>query len=197
MSPRGVGISLERDEAVVEGRAKGPSITYYSIPGVVITQVTTHIITNGADRYAGWVARTPIVVDQLAIEVTAAGTNTRFGFYRADRDWQPIGAPLADSGSIDVTALGVKTYTPTDPILVRPGRYLSVNNADASVTLRAVRAANIAPVSSGLTASAYLTTGSVARAYGAFPTPGTAWDSETADANGGWRHQVFYRIVRP
>ena len=199
MSPRGVGLALERDEAVAEGRAKGGGVTYYTVPGVSLNSTSIQTVTLNQLRYGGgWIARTPMMVDQLAAEVTtAAGTNFRIGFYRADRDWQPYGAPLADSGNLDSTGLGVKTYTPSTPILVRPGRYISVVCCDGSPVLRTVRGSAAAAINTTLGSNPFNQFGLTAFTYAALPTPPPAYNVGSSISVGGWGHLVFYRIVSP
>lgn len=199
MSPLAPGLVLERDESAVEGRPKRSGETYYIVPGVQIGAVSTTGLSNDIDVYTGWFNRTPIVIDQLAFEVSGSSAgNARCGFYRADRDWQPIGAPLADSGDISTGTTGVKTYTPSTPIIVRPGRYLSVINASATPTVRVFRGSSPgAIIQSELGASLFVTAVSVSRSYAAFPTPGTAWTTDAASGNLGWFNIVVYRVLTP
>jgi hypothetical protein len=182
---------------IVVGRAKGSGTTYYSIPGAGITTNTSNATVADTDYYAPWLASTPIIIDQLAIHVVtvSAGTVARIGFYAADTDWQPTGAPLADSGNLDTSTTGTKTYTPGSPISVPVGRYVSVLNSDTGTTTFTVAVASM---------SAYFTTVnvgpisrySVGRAYAAFPTPGTAWTTIETGA-GSTPHMVFYRVSTP
>jgi len=188
----------ERDLLQKVGRGKSSGGTYYTIPGIAPgSSITTRTLNAGADQYCLWLTSTPIVVDQLAAEVaTAAGTNFRIGFYKANANWQPMGAPMADSGNLDAASTGVKTYTPSTPIFVPRGRYLSVINADGAATLRSFPGSPVWLLDSALGASGSVVMPRVTRAYAAFPTPGTAWD--TAAVTAGVPHQVVvYRISTP
>jgi hypothetical protein len=140
---------------------------------------------NGVDWYTPVFLYSSMLFDQAAVEVSTgdSGTNMRFGMYRASRLWQPQGAPVFDSGDISLTATGVKTYTPGSPILVRPGRYLTVLNSNSSAA--ALRAYLGVPFTgqvfdTGLGSSGFITGFTVSRAFAAFPTPGTAWTAGTA-----------------
>jgi hypothetical protein len=132
----------------------------------------------------------------MAAEIfTGSGTNFRIGLYAADLDWQPTGAPLADSGNLDASAQAVKTYTPGTPIYLPSGRYLSVLNADGTPTMRR---ATIEPINCSFLGD---TIGSsfwgmdyyVSRTLAAFPTPGTKWTTFTSGS--GISAYVFYKLV--
>lgn len=194
-------IAPERDESHVLGRPKQGSTAYYSIPGVIgVNDQSTTAVTSGTDTYWPMYVRTPIVVDQLAFEVTtlAAGQNARVGLYRADRDWQPISAPLADSGSISLATTGVKTYTPGTAIFLQRGRYLSVINYDGgSPAFRGAPGAVEFFANDTLGAgSLYLRNYTVTRAYAAFPTPGTAWTTITNGASPSL-YMIWLRVSVP
>lgn len=192
-------LAPERDEALPFGRPKRAGETYYCVPGVGFESIAASITAAGVDFYEPWFTLTPIVIDQLAIEVltASASTNVRIGFYRADRDWQPLGAPLVDSGSISSASTGVKTFTPGTPIHILRGRYLSIRNCDsAAVDFRAYRGVRPnAGLDSALGAT-ILSTMRVTRAYAAFPTPGTAWDTEGL-APTPQQYTIVYRLSVP
>jgi hypothetical protein len=187
-----------RDPLHKTGRAKTAATTYYTIPGANLISATTMV--PGTDmHYAAWFSRTPIVIDRLAAEVTtAAGTNFRIGFYAANTNWQPVGAPLADSGNLSSASPGVKTYTPGTPIHVPPGRYVSVwLMENASTALRVFRSAFEPPLDTGLSANAFINGWTVGAIYGAFPTPGTAWDGVVTASGSPHAHAVVYRVSAP
>lgn len=155
-------------------------------------------LTAGRDYYFPWVTPVPIIIDQLASEVTTSGGgNMRIGIYAMDTDWQPVGAPLADSGDIAVTQ-AVKTYTPGTPLYLPRGRYAGVLNHSASSSFRSANGGSFAGTSVGTSIGTTLciNQASVARAYAAFPTPGTAWDTVN-NSNAPMIHPVFYRISSP
>lgn len=185
------------DERIVEGRAERSGETYYTVPGCALVSQGTQSLTAANDYFSPWRTQTPIVIDQLACEVTTLGAgNARIGFYRADRDWQPVGAPLADSGDIDVSTTGVKTYTPSTPIIVRPGRYLSVINPSVTTAFRWLKGGPNG-ISDGMGANPFLGVGQDSRAYAAFPTPGGPWGSEGLANAAGTFHFVVYRLSQP
>ena len=195
-------LAPDRDDTYVWGRAKRSGETYYCVPGVaIISTATASIGAINHDFYEPWYTSTTIVIDQLAIEATSAlaATNVRIGFYRADRDWQPVGAPLADSGNLSTATTGVKTYTPGTPLVVRPGRYLSVRNYDSlSVDFRALKGVRpSAAIDSGISSTAIVRCMRVSRSFGAFPTPGTAWTIDDITATAPFDYCVVYRISKP
>ena len=185
-----------RDDAAVLGRAKGGGTTYYGVPGTAGSSTTSSTAAD-TDYYFPWWTPTPIVIDQLACAVTTvnSGTVARIGLYRADRDWQPTGAPLADSGDLTTSGTGTKTYTPSSPLYLPRGRYLSVLNSDTGTTVFTVMFGTLAGVSSTIS-SGVISRLAVARAYAAFPTPGTAWDT-VITGNGPNNHMVFFRVTAP
>lgn len=190
-----------RDRRFVLGRAKGGGTTHYSLPGIAAgVQTTTRSYTLNNDYYSAFVTLTPIVFDQAATEVTASpgGSNQmRIGLYAADPDLQPLGAPLMDSGDIDVSSTGIKTYTPSTPVYLPPGSYLTILNHNGSGTLTCQITGSTAPLSlvSTLGASPIIDRMSVARTYAAFPTPGTAWTSVSNISTRGFSHPIVFRIT--
>lgn len=200
--PNAPFLAPERDNAFKRGRAKGGATTYYSIPGVICTATSTTSIgpLTDVDLYAPFFADTPIVIDQAALEVTTleAAKNLRAGIYAADTDWQPVGAPLLDSGNISTATTGVKTYTPGTPLLLPRGRYLEVFNT--SMTTGSYRVWNGsflgANLRTALGATSFTSVFSVTRAFAAFPTPGTAWDT-TSGSNVNTEYPILLRVSKP
>jgi hypothetical protein len=161
-------------------RPKGGGTTYIGVPGETFlgTFVTTNWWGANNDIYFPFSVAKAILVDTLYIEVTGAvaGSNFRIGIYAADADFQPVGAPLMDSGNISGASTGVKTYTPGSPVTLAAGNYLTVYNVSANnLTLRMYDAPlrvflpTLGGSNFGLIAM------SVGRTYAAFPTPGTPW----------------------
>jgi hypothetical protein len=190
-------LAPHRDAVYKTGRAKRSGVTYYNIPGVSMGWATALTFTNNVDYYTPWVARTPLVIDRLATEITTSpgASNIRLGFYAADTDWQPIGAPLADSGSLDSSTTGVKTYTPGTPIFVPPGRYVSVSNFEvAGTAVRALVGSLDTPISSSMGSNIFVRGMKVTRTYAAFPTPGTVWDGNDVSVE-PVHHVVVYRVL--
>ena len=201
--PNAPFLAPERDSALKLGRTKvtGGGAISIGVPGGTSLATQTIAPAINTDEYAPWYTPTPIIIDQLLCEVTTlvGGQNMRFGFYPADTDFQPVGAPLADSGNISVGSASVKTYTPGTPIFVPRGRYVSVFNIDTgSAALRGWRM--VSGLLTGLLASDlsnHTNNLTVGRTYAAFPTPGTAWTTVANNSSPGIRHAVFYRVSQP
>jgi hypothetical protein len=194
-------LAPERDRAQRPGRAKASGgAAIYCTPGFMSDGNTTFALTAGTDYYSPLYFASPMMVDTLAFEVTTGvAFNARIGLYAADTDFQPVGAPLVDSGDISVAAGGIKTYTPGSPVYVPRGRVVSVINSSGTPTVREYRGNGIAgsmmdPVTGGLPWS---TRWRVTRAYAAFPTPGTAWTTEDNGATAGTSSIVWVRISQP
>lgn len=191
-------LTPNRDDALKQGRAKGGGVTFYSIPGVAVTgtQAVLTASTN-KDYYAPWFAVTPLIIDQMACQIVSSTTgNLRMGFYAADADWQPLGAPMTDSGNIAITT-AVKTYTPAAGIYIPRGRYVSVWNCDTACDPRLWRTSPPgSALVSALGASPFPEFFEVDRTYGAFPTPGTAWTTGSG-ATLLPSHIIVFRVMTP
>lgn len=188
-------LAPHRDPARL-GRIKSGS-DYYVLPGVAHAGNSSLALVANTDYYNALYVDAEIVVDQLACQVSSgSGTNLRIGLYRADRDWQPTGAPLADSGNLDAATPAIKTYTPATPLVLRRGRYLGVVNADSTPTLIGLTGGPVGGSGAGSTLQTYATRWRIARAYSAFPTPGTAWTT-TTDGTTPLLNLVFLRVLRP
>lgn len=200
MSPLSPFLAPERDYAVPWGHPASAT-NYYCLPGVFQTSTTT-IVWNGSGeiKYFPHYLTAPIIVDQIAAEVTAltAATNFRMGLYAADRRWQPVGAPLMDSGSISTATNGVKTYTPATPVVLPRGRYVSCTNADnGTVTMRAyVGGMTAGPSMATTMGSTMAIAWNVSSTYGAFATPGLAWTA-TDVGSSGFQFPVVFRVTTP
>jgi hypothetical protein len=189
-----------RDAYARRGRAKAAGTTFYHVPGVTLSSTSTWAPIANFDYYAPFFVETPTVVDSMACEVTTGGAgNFRMGFYAADTDWQPIGAPLADSGSISGVATGVKTYAPGTPVALPRGRYLTVFNGDtALVTYRRFDGNPPgSPLHPSFTSTPFLSIYGVSRAFAAFPTPGTAWTDTSATLSTAHRYIAILRTSAP
>lgn len=186
-------LAPERDQARPGYGKSGTSFAF--IPGEGLDSISTSgALTAGTDYYAPIFIPSPVVVDQLIAETTAGSANNfRMGLYAADTSWQPIGAPVADSGAIaDGTA--VKTYTPATPLYLSRGRYLTVLNCAGTPTFRLIRGTQNMILSQSLGASPFQALLRVTRAHAAFPTPGTAWTTASSASTTSY-HMVFLRVT--
>ena len=191
-------IAPTRDQGQRVGRLKQGATLFFTVPGATDQAASTTLPAGGRDYYAPWYTPAPLVVDQIACEVTTleAAKNVRIGLYRADTNWQPIGAPLADSGDLSVATTGVKTYTPTNPLFLGRGLYVSIFNTNAAGTLnlRVYRAFGVAIQAAGGNPVSQMF---IDRAYAAFPTPGTAHTGTTTANVQTIEHVVIYRVSTP
>lgn len=191
----------ERDVASKLGRAKAAT-NYYVLPGVALdnSTVTAAGLNLNADQYFFHYTPTPLVVDQLAAEITTlhAANNFRMGVYRATPNYQPWGAPLCDSGDISTATTGIKTYTPATPFLIPRGPFLTVMTCTSTTAaFRQVKGVVLnSPIDSAIATTPYVRFPRVTRSYAAFPTPGTAWDTVDASAN-TQTYLVFLRVSAP
>lgn len=193
MSPTAPFLAPERDTAFKDGRPKAGGTTFYTLPGVPIhgTHTWTGGMASNEDHYFPLFVDTPIVVDQLAMEITTSSAgNGRMGLYRGDTDWQPVGGPLADSGDISTNSTGIKTYTPGTPIFLPRGPYLAVYCQSSTATMWATLGSGpggIVPSSTIQGCSQIY----ASRTYAAFPTPGTAWTLNRTSGDGLWYAMVL------
>src|SRR5215510_9525761 len=97
------------------GRPKTASTTFFTLPGVWFASLGALFGPSANNDYYNPIfADTSMVIDQLAMFVSTSGAgNVRFGIYAADTNWQPVGAPLVDTGDVSVSSTGLKTFTPT------------------------------------------------------------------------------------
>jgi hypothetical protein len=193
-------LAPERDDAAKPGRTKGAAgALFYQVPGQSITGAGTAVLTLATDYMTPFVVDTPIVVDQMACEVTSgASGNLRMGLYRADADLQPVGPVMADSGDIAIT-VAVKTYTPATPLYLARGRYLSVLAMDTGATYRLYRGSWNVSMDTTLSTNPFFRYIYNGRAYAAFTSPGGQWsNSEYAiTTNAGWENFIVYRVTAP
>jgi hypothetical protein len=192
-------LAPERDQQTTFHRAKsGGGTVYYVWLGATIGATSTFALSTNTDYYwPSGILDGPVIVDQFAIEVVTTGTatNIRVGVYASDRDFQPVGPPIVDSGDIAVGTTGVKTYTPGTPVYLARGHYLNVMNADGTVTLRSTLTPPVnGPVQTGALAN-FVSELSVGRTYAAFPTPGTAWTGIGGLTTAGRSNCIVWRVL--
>lgn len=191
------GGSVTFNSTVVSGRLSLGGTTYFSLPGVEPTTVTTFAMAANQVRYAPILVITPITIDQLAIEVTSAGaggTTARLGIYNADTSWQPT-TLVVDAGTVAVDSTGVKTAGISTTL--QPGRYLTAINTDGAPTVRTVRGgAHYMGLNTSLGASSFNISMLATQTYAAFPATATA---PTTVGSGGnpFQHYVVLRVSTP
>lgn len=186
---------------VPRGRLKASGTAHPGLPGTEIQANSTQAVVANQVRYNGFIVDTPITLDRLVCEISATGTATllRMGIYAADTDWQPTGAPILDAGT--VSAASAVALSITIDLTLQPGRYLTAINADGTATLRSWRGDGtrggwgIAPA---LGAGSQNTIVTATQAFGAFPTPGTAFVTAGVVAgNTAPTHVVLVRVSAP
>jgi hypothetical protein len=190
-------LAPERDWLLHEGRPKEGATQFYGMPGINLTTITASAgISADTDYYSPFYVRSPVVVDVMAFDVASGvAGNARVGIYCADANWQPVGAPLTDSGDIDVTASAVKTYTLSTPLYLPRGRYLTVYNASSAASLNTYGALMANAVATTMGGSPFSVRWRVGRSHAAFPTPGTAWTTTSASNSIGGNYPVLLRLL--
>lgn len=121
---------------IPEARPVAGGTTYYIIPGVDIYTIATSAPGGPKVLYSAFYVTTPIVIDQLAAEVTTQSSATTFSMavYVADTSWQP-GTQLAVSTGNSSASPGTKTASVS--LALSPGRYLTaITAADNTVQYR-------------------------------------------------------------
>lgn len=129
----------------------------------------------------------PITLNAWELEVTsgpASAAHLEIGIYLADNQYQPVGGPLYDSGSIAVAQsfTGIKSVTGLT-VTLGPGVYLVAINCDVAMTLRTFISGSWI-IESILGSTPMIARVSVAQTFGVFPNPGAAWTALTSSASG-------------
>jgi len=173
-----------------------------ALPGCVTSaSIGTVALAINTDVYAWIYARSDITLTGYTFEVTAApasNAHLRTGIYLADTDWQPAAAtaPILDNEIAVASGFtGQKTSGAISVPLTHGKLYAVVVNVDVTMTVRVENAGVVTgpgAMISTLGASGNLVAVSGARAYGAFPTPGTPWNTAVGGAAAGIRHYVFW-----
>lgn len=165
----------------------------WGIPGVVSVNNGTKVLGVNNVVYSFFYVTEPITILLASFEVTAApasSANVRVGVTAADTDWQPTGAPLLDQAvAVGSGATGVFSTTAIS-IALAPGRYLSVQNCDVTMTVRAILG-GLTGILPAMGSAMWIGKFTASQTYGAFPTPGTAWTTASGNGN-GHQHSVVY-----
>lgn len=140
-----------------------------------------------------------MVIDQLAVELTGAGSAgslCRFGIYRGNPTSINPSTLLVDSGDISAASFGVKTFTPGTPITLTPGLYFTAFSTNSATVfgVRSLPTTNFAQVI-GTTTPGNVNLGTyingVRATYGALPSNAS---SLTLNPTVGAIYALFYRI---
>jgi hypothetical protein len=168
--------------SLVEGRAKSATLTAITMPGVTLVGgSSTFTCSPNRAQYLPRRVQTSITIDQILFEVTTAvaSCNGRVAIYAATNDYQPTGAPLADTGAIDCSTTGIKTTTLATPLVLSPGLYLIWENySTGNPVLRAAQVSwSFLGAGPSLGGNIAINQIYAAQTYGAPPTTPLAWDS--------------------
>jgi hypothetical protein len=137
---------------------------------------------NGAVRAFPFILNQDITIDQIQVEVTTpqAGGLVRFCFYLPNTSNYPTTIVANSEFEIATDTIGIKTYTPSSPIVLPRGLYFQAHNANNTTPLlrSAPNSAIMRTLGSGPNAGATqlinYTNYSLSLAYGAMPATYTA-----------------------
>lgn len=126
------------------GRPRTLTAIFYNLPGVQLFETASKVLTTGFPYYLPFYCLSEARLERIQIEVMtagAAGTQARWGIYRANQNWQPDDLRHDNTALFSVSSTGVKQQTPTtNPIILPPGRYMAALKTDAvGLELRTVR----------------------------------------------------------
>jgi hypothetical protein len=145
-------ILQRRDYDINAYRAKGSTLNQWFTSPATGTALTTGAPTLGVLRAIPFIASKTTTLDQMAINVTVAGSATNctadVGIYSDNGNSYP-GARVVDAGSAVVSVAGVKTFTTGMPVTLDPGLYWLVyehNCATTAPTIRSFAVASLIPV---------------------------------------------------
>lgn len=185
-------------EEIPEGRGVGAGVTYLKIPGDYPTLGTTLALTDDNIWYFPIIVKTPITIDQVVVEITAAagaGEQALFAIYHADINWQPLALVVASAAfAIDGAAVVSTALAAT---VLQEGRYLMALILEGDATFRAAWYCHpILGFVPTMGVGFFLQLVYVAQAYGALPDPGTVWNLRGTGANSLSR-PCFLRVTVP
>jgi hypothetical protein len=151
------------------------------------TSNATQALTANRVYYHPFLVTEPITIDTTVFRVTsgpASAANVRTGIYAADIGLQPTGAPILDAGNTAVaTSATGNFYTAVTPVTLQPGMYLAAINTSVNLTVQVARGGVIgADIGNGTNAIINTVLGT--QTQGAFPNPGTAWNTRNFAATG-------------
>ncbi len=168
----------------------------YGLPGVQwSTSNATQALAANTVYYQSFIVTAPVIVDMTVFRVTtgpASAANVRTGIYVADSNMQPSGAALVDSGNVAVGTSATGNFaTSVTPVTLQPGVYVTAINTSVNLTCQVARGGLVgSDIQQG--ANAIVSLMSAAQTQGAFPNPGTAWNTRTFAAVGP-NHMMFTR----
>lgn len=188
--------------AFVESSATSSTVTVsstrysYGLPNIQwsTSNATQSLVANRV-YYQPFVVTSPITVDMTQFSVTAGPTSAasvRTGIYRADSNYQPTGAAVLDAGNTSVATSATGTFfTQVTPVTLQPGAYVVALNTSVAMTLR-VQRGGIVGTNVGNGTSSIYSLMYASQTQGAFPNPGTGWNTVTYGATAP-NHVLFLR----
>jgi hypothetical protein len=180
--------------AIALGRLATATLRY-SLPGVgTLSTFTTQALAATTLYYCPIITPTAITLDQIACEVTTAGTagaTIRLGIWEANTNWMPTTLTL-DASTVAADTTGVKSVSISQALAA--GRYLLGIYADVAATVRAATGSATAFVHQDLNTAVVL----MEKASATVPFPGTP-QNPTSFTSGstGFRQLVFVRVGTP
>lgn len=166
--------------------AGGGATTFNGVPGLMFAGQSTMVQVANRLQYIPFFVEHPVTIDRISFEVTTliAASNVNVGIFHADEDYQPVGAAIAQTGSVSSATTGVKDTTLGTPVTLQPGRYLIGWICSHAPTLRSV--VFLSPLQglyhllgTNIGMSGYY----VASTYNA-SIPNTVWDTTTQSTSG-------------
>lgn len=186
-------------EEIPDGRGLYNATKLLMLPGVSAGGGGTVAFVKDLIHYFAIKPTTPITIDQVTIEVTAAaggGEKCRIAIYEADINWQP-GDLVVASAEIAIDAIAVVDTAITETTL-QEGRYLVALIVEGNVTLRKANVGTFPIIGYKTTLGTVPRVGCpiAAQAYGVLLDPGTAWDDITKSTT-YQEEVVFFNVLTP
>ena len=117
------------------------------VPGVINTNTSTGTFGSDTTQFNIFNITQAISVDMFLFEVTTGPTSNstyKCAIYSADNNYNPVGLPVIDFGSVIVPALATGVFSKQiTPITIQPGAYLVASNMSVSMSLRFFRGGQV------------------------------------------------------
>lgn len=167
--------------------------TLFGTPGGNAFATAAVPILTGVTYYTPFVVREAINITTANIDVTAnggGGSTANIAIYAATAAWQPGARQVACSSASIATNAQVQVAC---VVTLSPGRYLTGIRISANATLRHATYTMLEAPNVKFGATPLAWTLSVAEAFAAMPTPGTAWTTVASSASVfGWTTPVVF-----